>query len=112
MAAPPSAAALLKAPQDEGLTVIQGRQLGHPQPQPQGRVGPLYGVVIHHTVTSGTSRTVDICRAYTGLPGPLCHGVIAKDGAFRIKTSRQGRCAASRGNPDRGAPRRGAYRSP
>lgn len=41
--------------------------------------------MIHHTVTSGTSNTVSICeRGYAGLPGPLCHGVIAKDGTVYL----------------------------
>lgn len=41
--------------------------------------------MIHHTVTSGTSSTVSICeRGYEGLPGPLCHGVIAKDGTVYL----------------------------
>ncbi len=43
----------------------------------------LYGVMIHHTVTKGTVRTVEICQdGYDELPGPLCHGVIAKSGAL------------------------------
>jgi LysM repeat protein len=50
-----------------------------------GAWGPVYGVMIHHTVTSGSARTVQICRdGYSGLPGPLCHGVITKDGKVHL----------------------------
>jgi hypothetical protein len=42
-------------------------------------------VMIHHTVTKGTANTVRICRdGYASLPGPLCHGVIAKDGKVHL----------------------------
>jgi hypothetical protein len=41
--------------------------------------------MIHHTVTKGTANTVKICRdGYSSLPGPLCHGVIAKDGTIHL----------------------------
>lgn len=50
-----------------------------------GAWGPVHGVMIHHTVTKGTANTVEICRkGYEGLPGPLCHGVIAKDGTVYV----------------------------
>ncbi|MFC9596272.1 N-acetylmuramoyl-L-alanine amidase [Streptomyces sp. NPDC056944] len=49
----------------------------------KGPWGPVHGVMHHHTVTRGTERTVEICEdGYAGLPGPLCHGVIAKDGTL------------------------------
>jgi hypothetical protein len=41
--------------------------------------------MIHHTVTKGSSLTVGLCRTgYEGLPGPLCHGVITKDGTVHL----------------------------
>ncbi|GGT39292.1 peptidoglycan-binding protein [Streptomyces purpureus] len=41
--------------------------------------------MIHHTVTRGTAETVRICRdGDANLPGPLCHGVIAKDGTVHL----------------------------
>jgi hypothetical protein len=41
--------------------------------------------MIHHTVTTGTERTVDICHeGYGSLPGPLCHGVIDKAGVVHM----------------------------
>lgn len=51
----------------------------------KGPWGPVHGVMIHHTVTRGTATTVELCRAgYAGLPGPLCHGVIGKDGKVYV----------------------------
>lgn len=48
-----------------------------------GAWGPVHGVMFHHTVTKGTANTVSICEnGYASLPGPLCHGVIAKDGTL------------------------------
>ncbi|MFC5720381.1 peptidoglycan-binding protein [Streptomyces gamaensis] len=47
--------------------------------------GPINGVVIHHTVSSGTESSVELCYdGYAALPGPLCHGVIAKDGTVYL----------------------------
>ncbi|WP_063829563.1 N-acetylmuramoyl-L-alanine amidase [Streptomyces violens] len=47
----------------------------------QGRWGPVRGVILHHTGTRGTERTVELCRdGYPGLPGPVCHAVIDKRG--------------------------------
>ena len=85
MPTPPSAARFLKALQDEGLTVVEvGDWSSHNRNQ-KGSWGPVHGVMIHHTVTKGTARTVAICRdGYSGLPGPLCHGVIAKDGTVYL----------------------------
>lgn len=41
--------------------------------------------MIHHTATEGTASTVRICRdGCPELPGPLCHGVIAKDGRIHL----------------------------
>jgi hypothetical protein len=41
--------------------------------------------MIHHTVTRGSAATVRLCRdGYRSLPGPLCHGVITKDGTVHL----------------------------
>lgn len=51
----------------------------------KGPWGPVNGVMIHHTVTKGSARTVEICRdGYAALPGPLCHGVITKNGTVHL----------------------------
>jgi len=85
MATPPVAdtfAALLRA---EGVTVVEVGLWQTHNRNHKGPWGPVHGVMIHHTVTKGTPETVNICRnGYTALPGPLCHGVIAKDGTVHL----------------------------
>ncbi|MDX2539786.1 N-acetylmuramoyl-L-alanine amidase [Streptomyces scabiei] len=85
MASPPSAstfAALLRA---EGVTVVEVGAWPTHNRNAKGPWGPVHGVMIHHTVTSGSARTVAMCRdGYTSLPGPLCHGVITKDGRVHL----------------------------
>lgn len=81
MATPLSATVLVSALRAEGCKVVEVREWRTHNRNHKGAWGPVNGVILHHTVTSGTSRTVDICyNGYTDLPGPLCHGVIAKDG--------------------------------
>jgi hypothetical protein len=81
---------LLQALRDEGLTVVEHRDWRTHNRNHKGPWGPVHGVMIHHTVTSGdtakaTLNSVELCyNGYTGLPGPLCHGVIAKDGTVYL----------------------------
>ncbi len=71
-------AAILRA---EGVNVIEYGQWRTHDRAGHGGWGPINGVVIHHTVSSGTASSVQLCYdGYEGLPGPLCHGVIAKSG--------------------------------
>ncbi|WP_255306493.1 peptidoglycan-binding protein [Streptomyces sp. Wb2n-11] len=85
MATPPSAATFLKALRDEGLKVVEVGDWRTHNRNHKGPFGPVHGVMIHHTVTKGTANTVKMCRdGYAGLPGPLCHGVIAKDGTVHL----------------------------
>ncbi|TWV27225.1 N-acetylmuramoyl-L-alanine amidase [Streptomyces albidoflavus] len=85
MAPPMSADRFLKALKDEGVTVLEVGSWRSHNRNSKGAWGPVNGVMIHHTVTSGSARTVDICRnGYSGLPGPLCHGVITKDGRVHL----------------------------
>ncbi|MBM7088134.1 LysM peptidoglycan-binding domain-containing protein [Streptomyces sp. S12] len=85
MAPPMSAARFLAALKAEGLTVVEVGNWREHSRNHKGPFGPVHGVMIHHTVTKGTQRTVDICRhGYASLPGPLCHGVIAKDGTVYL----------------------------
>ena len=85
MANPLSADALVSALRAEGVTVVE-----HPGWRTHNRAGhgpwgPVHGVVIHHTVTSGTDGSVALCwNGRSDLPGPLCHGVIAKDGSVHL----------------------------
>lgn len=87
MATPMTAAQLVKALKDEGVKVVEVRDWeNHERDDETGKTfGPVKGVLIHHTVTSGTQNSVDICYdGYAALPGPLCHGVIAKDGTVYL----------------------------
>nr|WP_205615384.1 N-acetylmuramoyl-L-alanine amidase [Streptomyces harenosi] len=85
MAKPMSAGSFLKALRAEGLTVVEVGDWRHHNRNHKGPWGPVHGVMIHHTVTKGSARTVEICRTgYEGLPGPLCHGVITKDGRVHL----------------------------
>ncbi len=85
MAAPLSASRLLDALRAEGVRVVEVGDWRTHNRNSKGPWGPVHGVMIHHTVTSGSARTVDICRdGYAGLPGPLCHGVITKDGTVHL----------------------------
>jgi hypothetical protein len=85
MSKPLSADGLLKALRAEGLTVVEHRNWRTHNRNSKGAWGPVNGVMIHHTVTSGTNASVDICYdGYSSLPGPLCHGVIDKKGHIHL----------------------------
>ncbi|MEU2393098.1 N-acetylmuramoyl-L-alanine amidase [Streptomyces sp. NPDC007369] len=85
MAAPMSADRFINALRNEGLTVVEVGAWRTHNRNHKGPWGPVHGVMIHHTVTRGTAHTVELCR--TGdedLPGPLCQGVITKDGRVHL----------------------------
>jgi hypothetical protein len=85
MSTPLTATQLIQALRAEGVTVVEVASWRTHNRNAVGKWGPVHGVLVHHTVTSGTKRTVDICRTgYAGLPGPLCHGVIGKDGVVYL----------------------------
>ncbi len=75
-------AAVLRA---EGLKVVEVDDWETHNRNHVGPWGPVHGVMIHHTVTTGTATSVALCRdGHSTLPGPLCHGVIAKDGTVHL----------------------------
>jgi nucleoid-associated protein YgaU len=95
MATPLSATAAVQALQAEGVTVKQYKTWSNHNRGLRGDGwGPVHGVVLHHTVTKGakpaqTANSVEQC--YVGypdppnnLPGPLCHGVIDKQGVVHM----------------------------
>ncbi|MFF6931480.1 N-acetylmuramoyl-L-alanine amidase [Streptomyces californicus] len=85
MATPLNADRLLKALRDEGLTVVEHRSWRTNNRNHKGPWGPTHGVMIHHTVTSGTANSVELCyNGHSALPGPLCHGVIDKAGVVHL----------------------------
>ncbi|MFI1728174.1 N-acetylmuramoyl-L-alanine amidase [Streptomyces acidicola] len=85
MATPMTAAAFVQALLDEGVHIVEvGAWEAHNRNH-MGPWGPVNGVMIHHTVTSGSAATVELCRkGHSSLPGPLCHGVITKDGKVHL----------------------------
>ncbi|WP_329124704.1 peptidoglycan recognition protein family protein [Streptomyces sp. NBC_01465] len=85
MAAPLSADAFLAALTGEGVKVVEYDGWRTHNRNSKGAWGPVNGVMVHHTVTRGTDATVKLCReGREDLPGPLCHGVIAKDGTVHL----------------------------
>ncbi|MDX2293907.1 MULTISPECIES: peptidoglycan-binding protein [Streptomyces] len=85
MATPLSADRLLAALRAEGVTVVEHPGWRTHHRNHAGAWGPVAGVMIHHTVSRGTASSVALCfDGYAGLPGPLCHGVIAKDGTVHL----------------------------
>ncbi|MGW1440279.1 N-acetylmuramoyl-L-alanine amidase [Streptomyces griseus] len=100
MADPLSAAAFLAALRAEGVKVVETTGWRTHNRNHKGAWGPVHGVMIHHTVTSGTASSVELCyNGHSALPGPLCHGVIAKDGTMHLVSA--GRANhAGRGDDD------------
>jgi hypothetical protein len=85
MATPLSADKIVKALKDEGVKVVEYKSWRTHNRNGAGPWGPVHGVMIHHTVTSGTNGSVELCyNGRSDLPGPLCHGVIAKDGTVYL----------------------------
>ncbi|TLS43517.1 N-acetylmuramoyl-L-alanine amidase [Streptomyces montanus] len=85
MATPLTASKMVQILRAEGLTVHEVRNWRRHNRNSKGPWGPMNGVMIHHTVTSGTSASVDLCYdGHSSLPGPLCHGVIDKKGEVHL----------------------------
>ena len=86
MATPMTGQTLAKVLRAAGLKVVERPGWLTNNRNHKGPWGPAHGVMLHHTVTSGsTMATVDLCfNGHSTLPGPLCHGVIAKDGTVYL----------------------------
>lgn len=83
-----SADSLLKALRAEGLKVLEYRAWRTHNRNHMGEWGPINGAMMHHTVTGPKSDVVALCyRGHANLPGPLCHGVITKDGRVHLVSS-------------------------
>jgi hypothetical protein len=80
-----SAVDFLNSLRDEGIDVVEVGTWETHNRNSKGPWGPVNGVMIHHTVTRGATTTVELCRkGHSTLPGPLCHGVITKDGKVHL----------------------------
>lgn len=85
MATPLTADQLIAALRAEGLKVVEVGNWRTHNRNSAGAWGPVHGVMVHHTVSTGTKSTVATCQhGYAGLPGPLCHGMIGKDGVVYL----------------------------
>jgi hypothetical protein len=81
MATPLSADRILQALRAEGVDVSEYKSWRTHSRDHIGAWGPVHGVMIHHTVSSGTASSVELCYSgHSALPGPLCHTVGSKDG--------------------------------
>jgi len=81
MAFPLTADHVVRALREEGVRVVEYGSWRTNNRNEAGAWGPVHGVMVHHTVTTGTNSSVSLCyKGRSDLPGPLCHGVIAKDG--------------------------------
>lgn len=81
MAEPMNADTLVRILRAEGLTVVEHRSWRTHNRNHKGPWGPVNGTMLHHTVSRGDLPSVNLCYdGYAELLGPLCHGVITKDG--------------------------------
>lgn len=87
MSEPFSANALMDAIKSGGAKCVGVRSWKtHNRTKATGKTfGGVNGIMVHHTVTKGKQATIDICyNGHASLPGPLCHGVISKDGSVNL----------------------------
>ncbi|MEU3600872.1 N-acetylmuramoyl-L-alanine amidase [Streptomyces sp. NPDC006798] len=86
MAKPMTAAQFEAALRAEGVKIAEvGNWQNHTRTAGGRPWGPVNGVMIHHTVTRRPTDPVALCRrGHPTLPGPLCHGVITKDGTVHL----------------------------
>ncbi|MFE6482389.1 N-acetylmuramoyl-L-alanine amidase [Streptomyces sp. NPDC057757] len=85
MASPMSAAQFAAGLRAEGVTVKGRSGWSTHNRNSKGAWGPLNGVMIHHTVSGDGDGIVNVCwSGRPDLPGPLCHGVIHKNGTVTL----------------------------
>ncbi|MFD4868776.1 peptidoglycan-binding protein [Streptomyces sp. NPDC058412] len=85
MATPLTADTLLAALKAEGVNVVEYPGWRTHNRNHKGAWGPVNGVIVHHTVSSGSAESVALCHdGYDELPGPLCHAVIDKGGVVHL----------------------------
>ncbi|MEV0937297.1 peptidoglycan-binding protein [Streptomyces phaeochromogenes] len=82
MATPLTADALARALRGEGVALSEHSDWRTHNRNHKGPWGPVHGVMLHHTAGTDSLR---LCRDGTGaLPGPLCVGLITKDGTLHL----------------------------
>ncbi|GGS86916.1 peptidoglycan-binding protein [Streptomyces chromofuscus] len=82
MAAPLTADAFVRALRGEGVRFVEHGTWKTHNRNHKGPWGPVHGVMLHHTAGI---NSLTLCRDGTAaLPGPLCVGLIAKDGTVHL----------------------------
>lgn len=100
MAEPLTASRLVAALRAEGVKVVEVANWQTNNRNRVGTWGPVHGSMLHHTVTPKTMNAVSMCFNGTGkLPGPLCHGVIRRDGTVHMVGNGRANHAGG-GDPD------------
>ena len=84
MATPGTAAKFLAALKAEGLKVREIEGWRTHNRNHKGAWGPLHGVMLHHTAGGESGSDGILSNGISGLPGPLCHGGIHKDGTVSL----------------------------
>lgn len=85
MATPLTASRLVAALRAEGVKVVEVPGWVTNNRNRMGAWGPVNGVMLHHTVTGPKVNAVGMCfDGLEDLPGPLCHGVIRRDGSVHL----------------------------
>ncbi|GAA2395905.1 hypothetical protein GCM10010420_21810 [Streptomyces glaucosporus] len=82
MATPLTADALVRALRAEGVALAEHGAWRSRNRNHKGLWGPVHGVMLHHTAGTDSLR---LCRDGTAaLPGPLCTGLVSKDGTVHL----------------------------
>lgn len=85
MSEPMTADQMVAALKAEGLHVVERDGWRTHNRNHKGEWGPVNGVMLHHTASSGELASVELCEdGYAELPGPLCHAVIGKSGTVYL----------------------------
>ncbi|WP_327354628.1 peptidoglycan-binding protein [Streptomyces sp. NBC_01304] len=82
MSSPLTPDALARALRDEGVRMREHGNWKTYNRNHKGSWGPVHGVMLHHTAGR---KSLSLCRTGTpDLPGPLCIGLISKDGTVHL----------------------------
>lgn len=85
MANPMTAASLVTALNRWGLTVVEEPGWRENNRNDVAKWGPVHGTMVHHTASADGWGIVNVCfNGRSDLPGPLCAGVIRKDGTVHL----------------------------
>jgi N-acetylmuramoyl-L-alanine amidase len=85
MASPMTAAELVAALKRWHVTVVEHDGWRTNNRNSVGAWGPVHGSMVHHTASADGTGIVEVCfNGRSDLPGPLCAGVVRKDGTVHL----------------------------